>query len=93
MGTNWQVSQERLKQNWGHSEFPAPRIPPKSPTPSLIQTAFTKSQFEREANGVFDLGHRGRGKLSQFAFQPGFDQGADTLDIDDGRLVQKGNGS
>lgn len=35
---------------------------------SLIQTAFTPSQFEREANGVFDLGHNRRGKLSQLAF-------------------------
>ena len=35
---------------------------------SLIQTAFTPSQFKREANGVFDLGYSGRGKLSQLAF-------------------------
>jgi hypothetical protein len=62
---------ERLfpwKLNLGHSEFPAPRIPPKTPTPSLIQTAFTPSQFEREANGLFDLRHHIGGKLSQLAF-------------------------
>ena len=77
------------KQNWGHSEFPARRIPPKTPTPSLIQTAFTPSQFEREANGLFDLRHHVGGKLTQLAFQPGCDQRSDTLDVDDGRLAQK----
>jgi hypothetical protein len=47
------------------------------------------SQFEREANGVFDLGHNRRGNLSRFAFQPGFDQRPNTLDVDDGCLMQK----
>lgn len=55
-------------ENRDHSEFPAPRIPPKTPTPSLIQTAFTPSQFEREANDLFDLRHHIGGKLSQLAF-------------------------
>ena len=59
-------------------------------SPTGIRAGITKLHFEREANGVFDLGHSGRGKLSQFAFQPGFDQRPDTLDVDDGRLVQKG---
>ena len=36
--------------------------------PSLIQTAFTPSQVERDANGLFDLRHHVGGKLSQLAF-------------------------
>ncbi len=28
-----------------------------------------KSQFERKAKGVFDLGHRGIVQLAQFAFK------------------------
>ena len=50
----------------------------------------TRSRFERDAKGVFDLGHRGNGKLTQCAFKPGLDQRANTLDIDDGCLVQEG---
>ena len=63
------------------------------PSPTAIGAGITTLQFVREAYGVFDLGHDRRGKLSQFAFQPGFDQRPDTLDVDDGRLVQKGKGS
>lgn len=54
----------------------------KSVTPTL--------QFKREAQGVFDLGHRGSGQLAQFAFEPGFDQRPNTLDVDHGCLMQKG---
>ena len=61
--------------------------------PSLIQTVFTLSQFECEANGLFDLRHHVGGKLTQLAFQSGCDQRSDTLDVDDGRLVQKWKGS
>jgi hypothetical protein len=57
---------------------------------TIIFPEITKLQFEREAKGVFNLGHRGSGQLTQFAFKPGFDQRPNTLDVDDGCLVQKG---
>lgn len=56
----------------------------------VISAEIAKLQFERKANGVFNLGHRSSGKLAQLALKPGFDQRANTLDVDDGCLVQKG---
>ncbi len=48
----------------------APRVNARSPT--VIEAGIMTSQFEREAKGVFDLGHHGKGQLSRFPFQPRF---------------------
>lgn len=57
---------------------------------TVICPEITKLQFKREAKGVFNLGHRGSGKLTQLPFKPGFDQRPNTLNVDDGCLVKKG---
>jgi hypothetical protein len=63
--------------------------PSGRPAPTLQTLDFQKGflEFKGKANGVFALGHGLIGKLSQPAFQPGFDQSPDALYVHNGWLM------
>jgi hypothetical protein len=49
----------------------------------------TSLQLKRKADGLFDLDHQIWGQLPQLPLQSGFDQGTNSLDIDDRCGIQK----